>query len=77
MELIAQEIHTLCCKKSGLVSMYDAGGSIGKRYARADEIGVPVCITVDHQSIDDRTVTLRNRDDGSQIRISIDELPFL
>jgi glycyl-tRNA synthetase len=77
MELIAQEIHTLCCKKSGLVSMYDAGGSIGKRYARADEIGVPVCITVDHQSIEDRTVTLRNRDDGSQIRISIDELPFL
>jgi glycyl-tRNA synthetase len=57
--------------------LYDAGGSIGKRYARADEIGVPVCITVDHQSIEDRTVTLRNRDDGSQIRISIDELPFL
>ena len=74
---MAQDIHSLCCKKSGLVSMYDAGGSIGKRYARADEIGVPVCITVDHQSLEDRTVTLRNRDDGSQTRISMDELPFL
>ncbi|MFL2950278.1 MAG: glycine--tRNA ligase [Candidatus Thalassarchaeaceae archaeon] len=74
---IAQDIHSLCCKKSGLVSMYDAGGSIGKRYARADEIGIPVCITVDHQSLEDRTVTLRNRDDGSQTRISMDELPFL
>ena len=74
---MAQDIHSLCCKKSGLVSMYDAGGSIGKRYARADEIGIPVCITVDHQSLEDRTVTLRNRDDGSQTRISMDELPFL
>ena len=77
MGVMAQNIHSLCCKKSGLVSMYDAGGSIGKRYARADEIGVPVCITVDHQSLEDRTVTLRNRDDGSQTRISMDELPFL
>ena len=77
MGVMAQDIHSLCCKKSGLVSMYDAGGSIGKRYARADEIGVPVCITVDHQSLEDRTVTLRNRDDGSQTRISMDELPFL
>ena len=74
---MAQDIHSLCCKKPGLVSMYDAGGSIGKRYARADEIGVPVCITVDHQSLEDRTVTIRNRDDGSQTRISMDELPFL
>ncbi len=74
---VARDIHSLCCEKSGLVSMYDAGGSIGKRYARADEIGIPVCITVDHQSLEDRTVTLRNRNDGSQTRISIDELPFL
>ena len=74
---IAQDIHSLCCEKSGLVSMYDAGGSIGKRYARADEIGIPVCITVDHQSLEDRTVTLRNRNDGSQTRIPIDDLPFL
>jgi glycyl-tRNA synthetase len=57
--------------------MYDASGSIGKRYARADEIGVPLCITVDHQSVEDNTVTMRTRDDGSQVRISIDELPFL
>jgi glycyl-tRNA synthetase len=57
--------------------MYDASGSIGKRYARADEIGVPLCITVDHQSLEDNTVTMRMRDDGSQVRILIDELPFL
>ena len=60
----------LTCQAAG-------SGSIGKRYARADEIGVPLCITVDHQSLEDNTVTMRTRDDGSQVRISIDELPFL
>ena len=42
---------------------------------RADEIGVPICITVDHQSVDDGTVTLRQRDDGSQTRVNISDLP--
>lgn len=77
MDTLAVELHQRCCQKTGLVSLYDGSGSIGKRYARADEIGVPICLTVDHQSVEDYTVTLRNRDDGSQIRISIDELPFL
>ena len=77
MDVLASELHQRCCKMSGLVSLYDGSGSIGKRYARADEIGVPICLTVDHQSIEDRTVTLRQRNDGSQIRISVDELPFL
>ena len=77
MDELALELHQLCCSTSGLVSLYDGSGSIGKRYARADEIGVPICITVDHQSVEDRTVTIRKRDDGSQTRISMDQLPFL
>ena len=77
MDVLASELHQRSCQIPGLVSLYDGSGSIGKRYARADEIGVPICLTVDHQSIEDRTVTLRQRNDGSQIRISVDELPFL
>jgi glycyl-tRNA synthetase len=51
---------------------YDEGGSIGKRYRRQDEIGTPFCITVDHQSLDDRTVTVRERDSLEQERVAID-----
>ena len=54
---------------------YDEGGSIGRRYRRQDEIGTPWGVTVDHQSTEDRTVTLRDRDSLSQERIAIDELP--
>ena len=54
---------------------YDEGGSIGKRYRRQDEIGTPWCVTVDHQSLEDRTVTLRDRDSLEQVRVEIDELP--
>lgn len=53
---------------------YDDKGSIGKRYARADEIGTPFAITVDYQSLKDNTVTIRNRDSMKQIRIPIDDL---
>ena len=53
---------------------YDESGSIGKRYARNDEIGTPFCITVDSDSIKNNDVTIRNRDDGKQKRIKIDEL---
>ena len=53
---------------------YDAGGSIGKRYRRQDEIGTPWGVTVDHQTLEDRTVTLRDRDSLEQIRIPIAEL---
>ncbi len=56
---------------------YDEGGSIGKRYRRQDEIGTPWCVTIDHQSLEDRTVTLRDRDTLAQDRVSIDELPDL
>ena len=51
---------------------YDEGGSIGKRYRRQDEIGTPFCLTIDHQSLEDRTVTLRDRDSLAQERLPID-----
>ncbi len=54
---------------------YDEGGSIGKRYRRQDEIGTPWGVTIDHQSIEDGTVTLRDRDSLAQDRIKIEELP--
>ena len=54
---------------------YDEGGSIGKRYRRQDEIGTPFCVTIDHQTLEDRTVTVRDRDTLAQDRVAIDELP--
>ncbi|MEM0196321.1 MAG: glycine--tRNA ligase [Sulfolobales archaeon] len=55
----------------GLTVIYDESGSIGRRYARADEIGVPYAITVDFQTLSDDTVTIRERDTRRQIRVSI------
>ncbi|MDQ3109098.1 MAG: glycine--tRNA ligase [Bacteroidota bacterium] len=49
--------------------------SIGKRYRRQDAIGTPYCITVDHQSLEDNTVTIRERDTMHQVRVPIDQLP--
>ncbi|MGH2891365.1 MAG: glycine--tRNA ligase [Solirubrobacteraceae bacterium] len=54
---------------------YDEGGAIGRRYRRQDEIGTPWAVTIDHQSLEDRTVTLRDRDSLTQVRVAIDELP--
>jgi glycyl-tRNA synthetase len=54
---------------------YDEGGSVGKRYRRQDEIGTPWCVTVDHQSLEDRTVTIRDRDTLEQVRIAADDVP--
>jgi glycyl-tRNA synthetase len=53
-------------------SEYDDGGAIGRRYRRQDEIGTPFCLTIDHQSLEDRTVTLRERDSLAQERLAID-----
>ncbi|MBO6661234.1 MULTISPECIES: glycine--tRNA ligase [Roseivirga] len=53
---------------------YDEKDAIGKRYRRQDAIGTPFCVTVDYDTLEDNTVTIRDRDDLSQIRISIDEL---
>jgi glycyl-tRNA synthetase len=54
---------------------YDEGGSIGRRYRRQDEIGTPFCVTIDHRSLEDRTVTIRDRDTLAQRRVAIDALP--
>jgi glycyl-tRNA synthetase len=58
-----------------LQAEYDEGGSIGKRYRRQDEIGTPWCVTIDHRSLEDRTVTVRDRDSLAQERIAADDLP--
>jgi glycyl-tRNA synthetase len=57
-----------------LTCEYDEGGSIGRRYRRQDEIGTPWCVTVDHESLGERTVTLRERDSLAQQRVGIDVL---
>jgi glycyl-tRNA synthetase len=54
---------------------YDESGSIGKRYRRQDEIGTPWCVTIDHQSLEDETVTVRDRDSLDQERVAIGDLP--
>ncbi len=53
---------------------YDDGGAIGRRYRRMDEVGTPFCITVDGQTAEDRTVTVRHRDSMAQDRIAIDHV---
>ncbi|KYK24874.1 hypothetical protein AYK24_05660 [Thermoplasmatales archaeon SG8-52-4] len=61
-------------RNAGVKTYYDDGGSIGRRYARMDEVGTPFCITVDHDTLKDKTVTIRDRDTTKQTRKKIDEL---
>ena len=60
--------------RNNFSAFYDAGGSIGKRYRRQDEAGTPFGITVDHDTLSDNTVTLRNRDTMEQSRVSLDKI---
>ena len=53
---------------------YDASGAIGKRYRRQDEVGTPFCVTVDYESLEEKTVTLRYRDSMEQVRLPIEKL---
>ena len=53
---------------------YDEAGSIGKRYRREDEIGTPYCVTIDFDTLEDNSVTIRDRDTMEQVRVNIDEL---
>ena len=62
-------------REKGFYTEYDDSGSIGRRYRRFDEIGTPFCITVDHQTFEDETVTIRDRDTTKQVRVGISELP--
>ncbi len=61
-------------RNAGIYTEYDDSGSIGRRYRRFDEIGTPFCITVDHQTFEDDTVTIRDRDTTRQVRVKVDEL---
>jgi glycyl-tRNA synthetase len=68
----AREVHDLV--KTQFMSDYDETQSIGRRYRRQDEAGTPYCVTVDFESLDDRAVTVRDRDSLVQTRVSIDKL---
>ena len=68
----AREIYSMLSKK--FMVDYDDSGAIGKRYRRHDEIGTPMCITVDFDTLEDNTVTVRDRDTMEQIRMPIDQL---
>ncbi len=70
---IAKEIEENL-RRNKIVAFYDDRGSIGRRYARMDEIGTPFCITVDYQTKEDDTVTIRFRDTTEQIRINKEEI---
>ncbi|MFW9966866.1 MAG: glycine--tRNA ligase, partial [Candidatus Thorarchaeota archaeon] len=60
--------------ESGLITYFDQSGSIGRRYRRQDEIGTPFCVTIDYDSLEDQTVTVRDRDSMEQIRVGSNEL---
>ena len=68
----AEEVYDMLSKK--FVCDYDEAGSIGKRYRREDEIGTPYCVTIDFDTLEDNTVTVRDRDTMEQIRLPINEL---
>ncbi len=70
---VAREIHA-AMRRRRIVAEYDEAGSIGKRYRRHDEIGTPYGVTIDHQTLEDRTVTVRDRDTLAQERLPVDGL---
>jgi glycyl-tRNA synthetase len=73
MPEIAAKIHAEA-KKAGLASFYDEKGAVGRRYRRQDEAGTPFCVTVDGQTLQDQSVTIRDRDSLKQERIAADKV---
>jgi glycyl-tRNA synthetase len=73
MRELAREIYRLL-KSEDIACYYDDSGSIGRRYARMDEIGTPFCITIDHDSLSDKSVTIRFRDTKEQERVSVTKI---
>jgi glycyl-tRNA synthetase len=69
----AREVYATLKKEFGNV-MWDDNGNIGKRYRRQDEIGTPYCVTIDFQTLEDNTVTVRDRDTAEQERVEYDRL---
>ncbi|MCK4614604.1 MAG: glycine--tRNA ligase [Thermoplasmata archaeon] len=74
MSELAKRVYDSLVETEMQVTLDDSG-SIGKRYARQDEVGTPYCITVDHQSLEDKTVTIRDRDSTEQVRIRAEKVP--
>lgn len=68
----AREVHAVLSRR--FRCFYDESGSIGRRYARQDEIGTPYCVTIDHTTLQDDTVTVRDRDTTAQVRVGISDL---
>ena len=69
---LAREVWALV--RPHFMTTYDETQAIGRRYRRQDEIGTPHCVTIDFDSLEDRAVTIRDRDDMSQVRVPIAEL---
>lgn len=69
-----KEVYEQLMNENFLVE-YDDSGSIGRRYARADETGTPLAVTVDYQTLEDDTVTIRDRDTWKQVRTNTNRLP--
>lgn len=65
----------LLLKRARFLCNYDESGSIGRRYARSDEIGIPLAITIDYKTLEDKSVTIRDRDTREQQRSPVNELP--
>jgi glycyl-tRNA synthetase len=76
LDVIAQDMAS-SLRTSGFSVTHDESGSIGKRYRRQDEVGTPFCVTIDHQYFEDHTVTLRERNSATQIRIEANSIPTI
>ena len=72
LSALAKEVHALCRRR--FICDFDDTQSIGRRYRRQDEIGTPLCVTVDFESLEDRAVTIRERDTTTQRRVPLDGL---
>jgi glycyl-tRNA synthetase len=73
-ELVKKAKEIFDALKPNFMCEFDDNGNIGKRYRRQDEIGTPYCVTVDFQTLDDGTVTVRDRDTMKQERIPVSDL---
>jgi glycyl-tRNA synthetase len=73
MPEIADKLHA-ALRAAAIPSFYDLSGAIGRRYRRQDEIGTPWCVTIDGQTLEDQTVTIRDRDSLEQIRVGSDKV---
>ena len=69
----AREVYDILRNKYGNVT-WDDSGNIGKRYRKQDEIGTPKCVVIDFDTLEDDTVTVRDRDTTEQVRVKISEL---